>query len=318
MSLYTILGAGGVVANELAKLLINRNGEVRLVSRSGRSMPGASAHKADIARSDEAVQAMKGSSVVFLCVGLKYDRRIWEELWPAIMTNTIEGCKQAGARLVFLDNVYSYGRVRGAMTESTTYNPLSKKGEIRAEIATKLMAEVKAGNIQAMIARAADFYGPFADNVAIPDMLVFKRLSEGNNANLLATADTKHSYTFTLDIANAMLTLADSQEAYGQVWHLPTAPDPPTGKEFVEAAAGELGSSRGYSILSKWILRAGGMFDRTIYEIVEMFYQNEYDYIFDSSKFTGRFGIAPTSYAEGIRLTAEYYKSKSTGKERRK
>ena len=77
--------------------------------------------------------------MVYLVAGLKYDTGVWRELWPRIMANAIEACKRANARLVFFDNVYMYGRVEGAMTEETPFNPCSKKGEIRARIATMLL-----------------------------------------------------------------------------------------------------------------------------------------------------------------------------------
>jgi len=49
-----------------------------------------------------------------------------------------------------------YGKVSGTMTEETPFNPCSKKGEVRAKIATSLINEWKAGALTAMIARAAD------------------------------------------------------------------------------------------------------------------------------------------------------------------
>ncbi len=69
------------------------------------------------------------------------------------MSNAIEACKRAEAKLLFFDNVYMYGRVSGLMTEETPFNPCSKKGEIRAKIATTLINEWKAGALTAMIAR---------------------------------------------------------------------------------------------------------------------------------------------------------------------
>lgn len=312
MSLNTILGGGGVVADRLAELLIAEGESVRSVSRTGHAVQGAAAVKADVSSLSQTIEAVKDSSVVYLCVGLKYDRRIWGELWPRIMTNTLEACKQNGAGLVFLDNVYAYGKVSGPMIESTTYNPSSKKGEIRAAIATKLMDEVKAGNVRALIARAADFYGPFADKVGIPNTLVFRRLAAGKKPNILSKDGTKHSYTFTLDIAGALSKLAKSDEAYGQVWHLPTAPDPPTGAEFANLAAEAFGVDPGYTVLAKWMLVTGGLFDRTILEVSEMLYQNEFDYVFDSSKIRDAFGLNATSYADGIRQTAMSYKSTGT------
>jgi hypothetical protein len=42
--------------------------------------------------------------------------------------------------------------VDGAMTEETSFRPCSKKGEVRAEIATMLLDEIMTGNLTANIA----------------------------------------------------------------------------------------------------------------------------------------------------------------------
>jgi nucleoside-diphosphate-sugar epimerase len=39
-------------------------------------------------------------------------------------------------------------------------------------------------------------------------------------------------------------------------------------------------------------------------------YQNEADYIFDSSKFEKAFNFTPTPYQAGIKTTIEFYKNK--------
>jgi len=43
------------------------------------------------------------------------------------------------------------------MTEETPFNPCSRKGEIRAKVATTLINEWMLGALIAMIARSADF-----------------------------------------------------------------------------------------------------------------------------------------------------------------
>ncbi len=309
MSYHAILGAGGVVANQLAKLLIAEHEPVKLISRSGHTLPGAVAVKADMSSLDQTLDAVRDSSTVYLCVGLKYDHDIWTEMWPRIMSNTIEACKRNNAKLVFFDNVYMYGRVNGVMTESTPYNPCSKKGEIRSRIATMLMDEVQKGNLHGLIARAADFYGPYADRTGVPNVLVFGPLAHGKKASWLVNEQVKHSYTFTLDIAEALLLLSKSGEAYDQIWHLPTAPDPFTGEEFVEAVAKNFSVKPKYRILSKWMVKLFGFFNKNVSEMHEMLYQNEFDYIFDSSKFERSYRLTPTSYDDGIKETAEYYKT---------
>jgi nucleoside-diphosphate-sugar epimerase len=305
--MITILGAGGAISNELVSRLASAKLPFRLVGRNPSSRPGArEVVAADLTDMDQCQRAVAGSTVVFLLAGLKYDHKIWAQLWPRIMSNTIQACKRAKARLVFFDNVYMYGLVDGAMTEDTPFNPVSRKGEIRARIATSLIDEWKAGNLTAMIARAADFYGPRATH-GVPNVMVFDPLSKGQSAMCLAADELPHSYTFTPDAAQALLRLMNEESAWNQTWHLPTAPDPPTSREFIEAAAHAMSVKTKYRVLSPLLLRIVGWFNPMVREIREMLYQNTAPYLFDSTKYALAFGFRGTPYQEGIRVTAASY-----------
>ena len=243
---------------------------------------------------------------MYLLAGLKYDVKIWRELWPRIMSNTIEACKRAKAKLIFFDNVYMYGKVSGRMTEETAFNPCSKKGEIRAQIARTLLNEIKAGNLVALIARSADFYGPHV-TTGIPNILVFDKLAQGATASWLVNDSVPHSFTFTPDAAKSLSLLADAERAWNQTWHVPTASHPLTGKAFIQLAAKALGVAPKYRVLGRPLVKIAGLFDNDIRESYEMLYQSEAEYLFDSSKFEQAFKFAPTSYLEGIRQTAVVY-----------
>src|SRR6185503_16687605 len=105
--MVTVLGAGGAIGNELAKDLMARNESIRLVSRNPKAVAGATETlAADLSRLDDTVKAVSGCSVAFLVAGLKYDTKVWRELWPRIIRNAIEACKRANAKLIFFDNVY--------------------------------------------------------------------------------------------------------------------------------------------------------------------------------------------------------------------
>lgn len=307
--MITILGAGGPIGGELAKILAASHQSFRLVGRNPKQVAGGELFVADLADREQTIRAVAGSSVVHLLVGLQYDLRVWQELWPRIMANAIEACKRAQAKLLFFDNVYMYGKVNGAMTEEAPYAPCSKKGEIRAKIATTLMNEVKAGNLNALIARAADFYGPDTDH-GVPNVLVFEAFAKGKTASWLVNAAVPHSLTFTPDAARGVALLAERESAWNQVWHLPTASDPPTGKEFIEMAAKEFGVAPKYRVLSRPMLRVAGWFKPLIGESYEMLYQSDSPYLFDSTKFAQEFGFAGTPYTEGIRIAADSYKRK--------
>jgi nucleoside-diphosphate-sugar epimerase len=308
-NLTTILGAGGPIGNELATILAANNTPFRLVGRNPKPVAGAETIAADLTNLDQTIRAVAGSSVVHLLVGLKYDLGVWQEQWPRIMANTIEACKRANAKLLFFDNVYMYGKVNGPMTEQTPYAPCSKKGEIRARIATTLMDEVKAGNLTALIARAADFYGPQTQN-GVPNVLVLEPFANKKTASWLVNASVPHSLTFIPDAARGVAMLADRDSAWNQVWHLPTAPAPPTGKEFIEMAAKEFGVAPKFRVLNRPIVRVVGWFKPEVRESYEMLYQSDSPYLFDSTKFAKEFGFSGTPYTEGIRLAVNSYKSK--------
>ncbi|HLJ61479.1 MAG TPA: NAD-dependent epimerase/dehydratase family protein [bacterium] len=306
--MITILGAGGAIGNELVKLLAARGQPIRLVGRKPRETPGATETvSADITDKDQTIRAVAGSSVVHLLVGLKYDHKCWQELWPRVMSNTIEACKRAGAKLVFFDNVYMYGRVSGPMTEETPFNPCSKKGDTRAKIATTLINEWTSGALTGMIARSADFYGPGARN-GVANVLVFEPFSRQQKASWLVNDAVPHSYTYAPDAAQSLVLLAEWGPAWNQTWHVPTTPHPLTGRAFVSLAATALGVAPKYRVLSKPMIRLAGWFNPLVAESYEMLYQSESPYLFDSSKFARRFGFAGTPYADGIRTTAASFR----------
>ncbi|MFP5229919.1 MAG: NAD-dependent epimerase/dehydratase family protein [Acidobacteriota bacterium] len=309
--MITILGAGGVIANHLTPLLAAQNKPFRVVSRTARPTPGAAeVVAADITDREQTIRAVAGSSTVLLLVGLKYDHKIWAEQWPRIMANTVEASKRAGARLLFFDNVYMYGRVNGPMTEDTPFNPCSKKGAIRAQIAATLLNEIKAGSLTAMIARAPDFYGP-ATPTGIANVLVFDAWKKNQKASWLVDDSVPHSLIYTPDAARAVLALAESETAWNQTWHLPTAPNPPTGRAFITTAAAAMSRAAKYRVLSPLMIRLFGWFNPVVGELHEMLYQNDAPYLFDSSKYARAFGFAGTAYDEGIRATAASYLSGS-------
>ena len=300
---HTILGAGGSIGNALTYELLKTKENVRLVSRSSFSIPGTEAFKADISSYEETLNSVKDTDIVYLCAGLQYNVSVWSVMWPKIMQNTIDACKSVGAKLIFFDNVYMYGKVEGKMTETTPYNPCSKKGEIRAQIATLLEDEIKNKNINAIIARAADLYGPYATKTSVPYILVFDKLMHNKHAQWTIDVYKTHSFSYTIDCAKGLQLLANKKEAFNQIWHLPTYNPAPDGKIFIEMAAKEIGVPAKYMVLKKWMVRMAGLFDHTVFELYEMLYQSEFDYYFDSSKFNEYFAYNPVTYQKGIQET---------------
>ncbi len=302
--MHTILGAGGAVANALTHQLVKNNQHVKLVSRKSIVLQSEKVvwRQADLLNQQEVLAAVTGSEVIYATAGLVYDYKIWQAQWLIVMENIIAAAKATQARLIFFDNVYMYGEVNGTMTENTPYNPCSKKGEVRAQIATQLMDEAKAGNIKASIARAADFYATENKN-SFFDMMVLDRYAHKQSAQWIGNANKLHSFSYIPDMGKAMYLLGQNEGTTNQIWHMPTA-KALTGKQFIALAAEAYGTKPNYMAINKLMMNLVGIFDPLVKSSVEMYYQYVNDYIFDSTKFEQTFNFKPTSYADGIKFAA--------------
>lgn len=300
--MQTIIGSGGAIGVELAKALVEYTSDIRLVSRNPEKVnPSDQLLPADISKRDELEKAVKGSDIVYVTVGFPYSHKIWAQKWPQFIQDLISICKEEDCKLVFFDNIYMYDQNHlNGMTEDTPINPLSKKGKIRETVARMLMDEADSGKLKVLIARSADFYGPSIENNSILIETVFKPLSKGKKANWLGSDNYKHSFTYTVDAGKATAILGNSETAYGQVWHLPTATNPLTGKQWIEKVAEKLNVKPKYQSVPKFLVRILGLFMPVMKESVEMLYQYDRDYVFDSNKFEKQFDFKPTSYEQAI------------------
>ena len=297
-----ILGAGGEIGTLLAKELRTYTPSIRLASRHPQTVVGDEELLAtDLLQAEQVDRAVARTDVAYLVAGLAYDSRVWQRDWPLLMDNVLTACLRHGVKLVFFDNVYMYDPTAiPHMTEASPWNPSSRKGKVRQQVAQKLLDAIAQRGLGAQIVRAADFYGPGSKN-GILNMLVLSALAAGKKPNWQSDSSKVHSFTYTPDAAKATALLGNTDSAYQQVWHLPTSSQRWTGKDFVAQAAAIVGKKASFRTLSPFLLRIAGLFDRTIYEIVEMQYQNTQDYFFDSEKFCKTFDFKPTPYEQGIR-----------------
>ena len=300
----TILGAGGAMGIELAKALPKYTSDIRLVGRNPKKINSTDEiFKADLTISDHVLKAVDGSAVVYLMVGYDYNTKVWQQLWPLTIKNVIDACLQHDSKLVFFDNIYAIGgdNVKH-ITENSPVSPTSKKGEVRAEVDKVILDSIEKRNLKAIIARSADFFGVVKDKSLLMNM-VYDNLAKGKKAQWFCNAKAIHSSSYTPDLANGTAILGNSNEAYNQIWNLPTDPQKITGEEWINLFASEMQTSNKYQVLPGWGIRALGLFVPILKEMYEMRYQYDRDYYFDSSKFNNHFNFTPTTNAEAVRQT---------------
>ena len=309
--MQTIIGAGGAIGIPLAKELTKYTTDIRLVGRNPKKINATDEiHAADLHDPSTVDAAVAGSEVVYVVVGFEYNLKIWQKTWPPFMAAVIEACKKHHAKLVFFDNVYAYDvSAIPHMTENSPINPLSKKGVVRRRIHDMIMNEVKKGTLTALIARAADFYGP--DNKASGlSIMVAQKYLKKQTAQAFGDVDRVHTYTYTPDAGKATAQLGNTPDAYGQVWHVPTTKARLSNRQWAEIIAKEAGVPPKIQAVPAWLMKLLGLFVPVMREFPEMLYQYDRDYVFDSSKFEQRFGWVASEPEDGVKVMMEELKGK--------
>jgi nucleoside-diphosphate-sugar epimerase len=313
--LHVVLGATGGAGGALVRELAGRGHRVRAVSRKpAADLPkGVEQQAADAADPAQTRTACQGATVVYHCAQPPYQR--WAAEFPTLTQSIADAAAGAGARLIYADNLYTYGPVQGPLTEDLPARATTKKGRVRTLMAQRLLAAHRQGTIQVAIARSSDYYGPGGANSVVGDIL-FGAATTGNRARWLGRLDVPHSLNYLPDVARALATLGVRPEALGEVWHLPAA-EPLTGQAFVELIAAALGRPVKVTATSRLALRIAGVFDPRARESAEMLYQWERPFVVDASKFQRAFGpLEPTPHQQAVTTTVAWFRERA-GRTRR-
>lgn len=302
--MQTVLGANGQIAMELAReLRRSYTSDVRLVSRNPRKVDETdSLVSANLLDARQTFDAVQGSSVVYFTAGLPPDVELWERQFPVMLKNALDACRAQGARFACFDNTYMYPQDDRLQTEETPFEPVGRKGKVRAAMASLVLEEMARGDIPVLIGRAPEFYGP-GKTQSFTNALVIDRLKAGRKPRVPVRDDTRRTLIWTPDASRALAALGNAPDAFGQTWHLPCCNDGPTYGEFVAMASGVFGREPSWSVIGKWTFIAAGLFSKQAREIRELLPRYEQDNLFDSTKFKRRFpGFEVTSYREGLEL----------------
>jgi nucleoside-diphosphate-sugar epimerase len=306
-ALHVVLGASGGTGSAVVDELVVRGLPVRAVTRTGATdVPdGVERVAADIAMPEGARRACAGAAVVYHCAQPPYTE--WVELFPPLTRAVLDGTAEAGAKLVFADNLYVYGPPEGPMTEETPQRAQGKKGRIRIEMAAAILRAHSDGRLRCTIGRSSDYYGPRGTTSTVGDNLM-KPVLRGKRARWLGSLDQAHTLNYLEDMARALVTLGEREEADGEVWHLPAA-EPLTGRQFLTLVYEAAGLVPKVGVAPRPMIRLVGVFNPLVRELNETLYQFERPFVSDASKFHAAFGpFEPTAHADAVRRTVDWFR----------
>lgn len=306
-TLHVVLGASGGAGYATVQALCAEGQTVRAVSRNGGTFPaGVEVVKADLSDPVQARRACQGAAVVYHCANPAY--HTWPQTLLPLADGVLAGAADAGARLVVMDNLYMYGPPQGPMAETHPRAATGMKGRLRIQMEEHLLRAHAQGRAPVAIARASDFYGPRCNSVG--NKLGLEPALAGKPGTWLGTLDAPHSHSFIGDVGRSLATLGAHDAAFGEVWHLPAGP-PATGRAFLLAAFAAVGQPARLKSMPYSVLWLGGLFNPTIREIRETFYQFQAPFVMDTTKFERAFAPTITPLAEGLRQTVAWYRAQA-------
>jgi len=300
-----VFGYGAVGIDTTRRLLASgRSVRVAQRRRPADLATGAQFVATDVLDAAAVLTAARGAGQIVLSIGFQYDGKIWRQSWPRAMANILAAAEATGARVVFLDNLYMYGPQMAPLREDMPLTDYGQKPAARAEVTRMWMAASAAGRVKFAALRAPDFYGPGVGAVSMFGDTGFGTLAKGKAATLIINPDRPHEFAYVPDIGRAVVTLLDApDDAFGQVWHVPSAPTR-TPREILAIGAAALGVPLKISAMPLWLLPALALVVPALRGFIEMKFVWDRPYRVDHDKFAARFWGDATPFEVGAAATA--------------
>jgi len=291
----------GPVGRATVALLRAQGRSVRVAQRSRPvDLPdGVDFTPCDVLDAASVAKTVAGAGQVAVAVGFEYTAKTWQALWPVAMRNLLDACAAAGARMIFLDNLYMYGPQSAPLVETMPLADGGGKPGARAAITRMWQADAR---VKVAALRAPDFYGPgvLLSHIGETGLAAIAR---GKPAMFTFSPDLPHDFAYVPDIGRAMVTLIDAEhDAFGQAWHMPCAPTLTT-RQILAIGAARAGVRLRLRTVPGPLLALVAPFVPFLKELREMRFQWDRPYQVDASKWRRRFWSDVTPFEDGVAAT---------------
>ena len=307
MGRHVILGAGPV-GRATARLLSEQGHQVVILNRSGTAgLAGVEALQGDAAEVELVTRVSTGADVLYQCASPHY--RCWPAQWPKLASAALTAAERNGTVLLTVSNLYGYGPVRGPLTEALPLAATGPKGATRARLWIEAEEAHRAGRVRTAEVRGADYLGPEVRTSHLGERVV-SRILDGKTVPYIGDPDQIHSWTYVEDVSRLLVSLAQSPDALGRPWHVPTLP-PKTFRRIVELIA-VTGGARPPRIraMPDAIFGAASLVSPMLKELREVRHQfTEPFHMEDPSEADRQLGLRPTPLEEQLDRTVEWCRS---------
>jgi nucleoside-diphosphate-sugar epimerase len=202
----TILGINGHIGQATAKAFVAAGWEVTGMGRIDKHhTPGVRFVRGDSDSIEDMRRAIGESDVVMNALNMRYD------LWfagrmEAQMARVVEAMGVTGKTMLFPGNIYNFARSDRVMRPDTPQHPETVRGQLRVRVEQGLEAAANRGDIQVLILRAGEFYGPGSSNDWF-DLAMMTGVRKGV-VRTMGYRGVPHAWAYLPDLARAFEALA--------------------------------------------------------------------------------------------------------------
>lgn len=213
MDKVTILGINGRIGSHAARAFVAAGWDVTGFGRSNkRPIPGVRFAAGNSDSVADMRAAIGDARAVVNALNPAYDA--WDGgRMEALHGRVVEAMGTDGKTMLFVGNIYNYAPQHRRVTHDLTQDGTSGKALIRQRSEQLLAAAAARGDMQVLILRAGDFYGPDSEGTWF-DLAMLREAGEGKLA-LMGRPGVGHAWAYLPDLGRAFEKLGAQRGQLG-------------------------------------------------------------------------------------------------------
>lgn len=209
----TVLGVNGHIGQEVAKAFVAAGWDVTGMARADRHwLPGVRFVRGNSDSVADMRAAIGDAEVVVNALNLPYHRWFGGAM-EAQMGRVLEAMGTSGKTMLFPGNIYNFAASEPVLEPGTPQHPETPRGEIRVRVEAMFHEAAERGDVQVVILRAGDFFGPGATTDWFDQIMM--REAKAGKVSVVGTPGVGHSWAYLPDLARAFEALASVRSSLG-------------------------------------------------------------------------------------------------------
>ena len=263
-----ILGINGHVGHHIAHAFVAAGWDVSGFGRSNKyPVAGVRFIKGDANDAASMREAIGDIDLVVNALNLPYHE--WDKGRKVAQTERVIAAMGTGGKtLLFPGNIYNYGATDRVVTPDLPQRPQTARGAIRVEVEKLYQSAARRGDMQVIIIRAGDFFGPESRGDWF-DLAMMTEAKAGK-LKLMGVKGVGHAWAYLPDLGRAFEKLAWHRDELGAFENLHFAGNFVTPEQM--GAAVTAVRVLKLSMYPRWIFGAVGLVNPLMRELNKMAY----------------------------------------------